>query len=224
MGYLPYQLVSPISSINQYYSLTIDDTLEVILWDDSHPRLKGVSAKTVPVLESWLRPPISRRMLKPFNIVFFEAIVRMLEVQGLQINTLMNLLRLIIPNQKIMSSLWKDNEEMKNYIRYIYLYISSWCVFTARFCIHFYISYEYISHINVCAPYVYACDFWKAVSFFFFRCVHIAWPRRLQRRNSVRSFALRQRSEQRDFVADASSNDARRGVVPVESWTVVNWK
>ena len=82
MGYLPYQLVSPISSINQYYSLTMDDTLEAILWDDSHRRLKGVSAKTVPVLESWLRPPISRRMLKPFNIVFFEAIVRMLEVQG----------------------------------------------------------------------------------------------------------------------------------------------
>ena len=57
MGYLPYQLVSPISSINQYYSLTIDsidDTLEVILWDDLHPRLKGVSAKTVPVLGSWL--------------------------------------------------------------------------------------------------------------------------------------------------------------------------
>lgn len=39
------------------------------------------------------------------------------------------------------------------------------------------------------------------------------WSRRLQRRSFVRSFALRQRSEQRDFVADASSNDARRGVV-----------
>ena len=46
-----------------------------------------------------------------------------------EINTLMNLLRLIIPNQKVVSSLWKDNEDMKSYIYipydilYLYIYV-----------------------------------------------------------------------------------------------------